>query len=330
MGARLGMPEPAMTSRPYAADARRLCPESDEHHDHVWFCQTCRLIEMRLTPITDLVGDLLADTDLRITNPFNTTGTTTSMPETDIIDRIDELVDEQMAAGEDASDYLTGDHNYPRCPHCGRHWHGLPITDRIASMYQLGRMDPEYTAAEDNSRVVCEGSDFIGPQRPHPGVPLTDQSRWSHAGHIHTWPTFRVIVGGRAPRWMHHLLSHWQRLITDTAPSIALWDDQFQLLGRVETRTTPFPDLGELPDVDVKFGPENWIHEIRRLPLSLQFPHPWPAYRLVTPLQAAVHQHWADFTAPNYPIPEAPGYDFSAYADEQPPTTGPARQPHRR
>lgn len=93
------------------------------------------------------------------------------MTDPDIIDRIDALVDEQLAEGEHASDYLTGDHKYPRCPHCGRHWHGLPITERIATMYDIGRIDPEYTLAEDDSPVVCEGSDFIGPQRAPAGDP---------------------------------------------------------------------------------------------------------------------------------------------------------------
>lgn len=57
------------THRPFAAQARRLCPESAEHHDRVWFCQHCRLLEMRLTPITDVIGDLLDDAGLTITIP---------------------------------------------------------------------------------------------------------------------------------------------------------------------------------------------------------------------------------------------------------------------
>lgn len=56
-----------MPGRPFAAQARELCPESDEHHAAVWFCQTCRLLEMRLTPITDVLGDLLKDAELTVT-----------------------------------------------------------------------------------------------------------------------------------------------------------------------------------------------------------------------------------------------------------------------
>jgi hypothetical protein len=42
----------------------------------------------------------------------------------DIVDRIDQLVDEQLAGGEPHTGYDFGDPKYPRCPHCSRHWHG--------------------------------------------------------------------------------------------------------------------------------------------------------------------------------------------------------------
>lgn len=51
--------------RPFAARARALCSESDEHHDQVWFCTTCHLLEQRLT--TDVLADLLDDANLVIT-----------------------------------------------------------------------------------------------------------------------------------------------------------------------------------------------------------------------------------------------------------------------
>lgn len=59
-----------MTDRPFAAQARQMCPESDDHHDRVWFCLTCRALESRLTPITEALKDVLADADLTIANPF--------------------------------------------------------------------------------------------------------------------------------------------------------------------------------------------------------------------------------------------------------------------
>jgi hypothetical protein len=81
----------------------------------------------------------------------------------DLVDRIGVLVDHQMAGGEPRSGCDFGDPAYPLCSHCDRHWHGLPITERIAGMYALGRFDDRYLSAEDDSRVLCEGSEFIGP-----------------------------------------------------------------------------------------------------------------------------------------------------------------------
>ena len=79
---------------------------------------------------------------------------------TDIVDAISALVDEQLAAGP-VDDYNAD--RYDKCPHCGRHWHGLPVTERIADMYAVRRFDESYSVAGDDSRVLCRGSDFIGP-----------------------------------------------------------------------------------------------------------------------------------------------------------------------
>ena len=78
----------------------------------------------------------------------------------DIVDTIDALIDAQLAEGPQ-DDYNTD--RYDRCPHCDRNWHGLPITERIADMYDLGVYDETYVAADDDSRILCRGSDFIGP-----------------------------------------------------------------------------------------------------------------------------------------------------------------------
>jgi hypothetical protein len=94
----------------------------------------------------------------------------------DIIDRIDQLVDEQMAGGEPRQGYDFNDPQYPRCPHCERHWHGLPITERIAQMYSFGAFDDEYRVDQDDTPVLCHGSEFIGPM-PSPPVPGW-RSRW--------------------------------------------------------------------------------------------------------------------------------------------------------
>lgn len=88
----------------------------------------------------------------------------------DIVDEIDALVDEQLAGGESRQGYDYGDPTYPKCPHCDRHWHGLAITERIAKMYRFGYYDEKYVAAEDDSRVLCQGSDFIGPMPSESGT----------------------------------------------------------------------------------------------------------------------------------------------------------------
>ncbi|ANA85540.1 hypothetical protein PBI_BLUEBERRY_78 [Gordonia phage Blueberry] len=99
----------------------------------------------------------------------------------DIVDDIDALIDEQLAAGEDgqARRAATAER---RCGHCGRAWHGLAITARMEEMHReyltsvvMARMRGEefeyaesailgdYRYADDDSTVLCPGSEFIGP-----------------------------------------------------------------------------------------------------------------------------------------------------------------------
>ncbi|RIT58862.1 hypothetical protein D2E90_20780 [Mycobacteroides abscessus] len=47
--------------------ARQLRSESDEHHARVWFCMTCKMLEHRLMPVTDVLAALLNDAGLSIT-----------------------------------------------------------------------------------------------------------------------------------------------------------------------------------------------------------------------------------------------------------------------
>lgn len=81
----------------------------------------------------------------------------------DVIDEIDALIDEQLEAGEPIGGYDFGDPDYPRCPHCERDWHGLAITERMERMRYRGAVDADYRYSEDDSRVICPGSEFIGP-----------------------------------------------------------------------------------------------------------------------------------------------------------------------
>ncbi|MFM9261438.1 hypothetical protein ACKAMS_22635 [Rhodococcus sp. 5A-K4] len=88
--------------------------------------------------------------------------------ERSLLDRIDALVDEQLDGGEPETGYDFDDPDFPGCPHCNRDWHGLAITERIERMRQYGMFDVKYKYAEDDSPVLCPGSDFIGPwATPH-------------------------------------------------------------------------------------------------------------------------------------------------------------------
>lgn len=89
--------------------------------------------------------------------------------ERDVIDRIDELVDEQLANYDRRTgyDYSVGQ---DRCAHCGDEWHGLPITETVRSMRSRYGYDPRvpgeldsYRADGDESAVWCPGSTFVGP-----------------------------------------------------------------------------------------------------------------------------------------------------------------------
>ncbi|CPR79393.1 hypothetical protein [Mycobacteroides abscessus] len=86
-------------------------------------------------------------------------------PVADIIDEIDQLVDAQMAGGEPENGYDYDNPDYPKCPHCGRDFHGIPLTVRILEMRNITGWDDNYRVDTDDSPVVCEGSLFIGPIR---------------------------------------------------------------------------------------------------------------------------------------------------------------------
>jgi hypothetical protein len=82
----------------------------------------------------------------------------------DICDQIDELVNDQLANYPQRSGY-DFPVNQEKCGHCGREWHGLKITERMEEMRRLRRFDESYRYADDDSEVLCEGSEFIGPMK---------------------------------------------------------------------------------------------------------------------------------------------------------------------
>ncbi|KIU17903.1 hypothetical protein [Mycolicibacterium llatzerense] len=226
---------------------------------------------------------------------------------TDVIDRIDELIDEQLAAGEPENGWDYGDPEYPECPHCGRDWHGLPIN-------RWG-----YSA------VMCEGSTFIGPMqdpwglRPHREVFVriiasidTDAIARFRAqmeqvaaalaatgqAFLQVWPSWNLSVGD------------WYQ---QTPPQRGWCKDP--------TQPAAFHDLTWTP------GPHNWHYEMQRPPL--QFPHsPHPFFRYASPSEALIRQHWDEFNAPAHPLPERPEFDFTKY--DLDPVHGVFAEPRRR
>ena len=106
----------------------------------------------------------------------------------DIVDEIDALIDDQLAAGEDGMARRAAAASDRRCWHCGRAWHGLAITARMEEMRreyeirtqrrifatlmagEVGEADyaesailDDYRYADDTSDILCPGSEFIGP-----------------------------------------------------------------------------------------------------------------------------------------------------------------------
>jgi hypothetical protein len=84
------------------------------------------------------------------------------MTDRDLVDRIDRLVHDQLANHDNRSGH-DSTVNQDLCPHCGREWHGLPITERMQQMRHARALDPAYSYARDHSIVLCAGSAFIGP-----------------------------------------------------------------------------------------------------------------------------------------------------------------------
>ncbi|MEN6546901.1 MAG: hypothetical protein ABFE07_12765 [Armatimonadia bacterium] len=115
----------------------------------------------------------------------------------DIVDRIDELVDQQLQQEPSGYDHNI---NQDKCWHCGREWHGLPITQRIAQMYARRTYDETYSLAEDDSPVLCRGSNFIGPMpRRAPSISAVtigcDVDQVIEAASAFIMDTCRTIIG---------------------------------------------------------------------------------------------------------------------------------------
>ncbi|MGW4769911.1 hypothetical protein ACWEO2_17925 [Nocardia sp. NPDC004278] len=87
-------------------------------------------------------------------------------PDRALVDEIDVLVDEQLAAAPDSGTRET-------CPHCYDEWHSLPIRKTLLMMRQLycgcegcDRILAAYDYVSDTSPIICPGSTFHGPLEP--------------------------------------------------------------------------------------------------------------------------------------------------------------------
>jgi len=224
----------------------------------------------------------------------------------DIIDRIDALVDNQLQQERSGYDHNL---NQQRCPHCGRDFHGLAITERLEQLRRQRCGDDEcvecvtalaeYRYADDETRVLCPGSRFIGPIPP--------------MVYGATWPgRFGAIRGGPDPYTLDALTYTLDALI-----------ELRETIDRVTTRYArpPEPARPEVPwAIFREGGPMNpfYTAEIQFLRIS-------PLER-TRDLLAEAQSFIADLNLAPPPEPETP----RARALPRPSTTPPMWAPDMR
>lgn len=181
-----------------------------------------------------------------------------------------------------------------RCPHCNRDWHTEPLTRRVADMVRNHRFDPTYKRAEDDSSVECVGSDTYGPNRDN-----SVQQRGYGMGIKVGAPWVTYVMSEAyvmATSYMQDMVTLITGIPSPKWPSFDMktWFDEPYL---------PEPECpGDLPDVDVEFGPEHWpIEHV----LALFPPH----------LDAVAQVHPDKWREPT-PIPESSPADFSSIVED--------------
>lgn len=82
-----------------------------------------------------------------------------------------------------------------QCPHCLRPWHNGPLTETVKNMFELHSFDPNYDPDEDDSSILCVGSDHQGPPRP--------PRRWSYVYEPNIFQDAIKLVDsfGVEPKW---------------------------------------------------------------------------------------------------------------------------------
>ncbi|MCX8559793.1 hypothetical protein OS122_02620 [Mycolicibacterium mucogenicum] len=247
---------------------------------------------------------------------------------TDIIDRIDALIDEQLAGGEPENGWDYGDPDFPECPRCGQDWHGLPITRT-----QWGLYDED---GNHQTTVLCEGSDFIGPSRPRVGnVQWTITIGSNSAEVMRRW---RAQAEELAAAFAHLPAPDYD-LRSWCTGTLYVLPNEFVSIGNYEIDRGPdctqflYDEFrqerpcDQAPEIDWTPGPHNWGPNVRH-DEPLQFPQQWGWVEAPDPLRPLINAHWDEFTAPEHPLPEQPDYDFTRY--DLDPVHGVFSEPRRR
>jgi hypothetical protein len=180
------------------------------------------------------------------------------------------------------------------CPHCSRDWHTQALTEEVARMYDGHRFTPGYNPAQDNSPIVCVGSETQGPARPK-----TSHRSWTSSAEVVIWPDTTDFFAG--------FKSMLEKLNETFLKATTTWSmSTGSLMIHDDLDIAPYePACSDLPDIAVEFGPQNWL------------PAAEPV-QAVPMLRATVNRRWRDFTKADIPAPVPPGYDFSRYETGEP------------
>lgn len=213
---------------------------------------------------------------------------------TPLVAKIDKLISEQ------------------KCPRCGRDWHESVLTQRIWTMYQEGKTDPNYFAHQDRSPILCEGSRFIGPIRPK-----VETASASHS--IMIEPLFKN--SDKPFLKLGTMLQEMFTSLNTIAVKFDTWLPSWEWTGQFYTLTT----TSACSDPIIEFGSQNWKYEFRRVPGQQ-----WVVDQTLCPdfhcMASMVWENWGSFL-PELELPPKPKRNWSKL-DTLMPTKYPSTKGH--
>lgn len=217
------------------------------------------------------------------------------------------------------------------CPHCSRDLHDAPLSERVAQMYAQHVFDPDYSAEEDLSPIVCVGSFTEGPPRP----PKTDnQVVYFSTGDLYkAYLTSQLLYGSTTIMWQPlndqaKGLGSWK--IAGTADNFhvkytdttswewkgatwTLYDESYNFVdkwvGTFQSGLISSKVEECKVDTVIEFGPKWWVNkEPPQMPKS--WPQVWPWWFQSVP-------RWNDpcWKEP-VQLPATPEPDWKALAEE--------------